>query len=147
MTDNKKTVLVSGGFDPVHIGHVRMFKDAKKLGEHLIVLVNNDNWLELKKGFAFMPENERKEIIEAFNCVDEVHLTSHEKGTKDLSICKDLAILKPDIFANGGDRKSDNIPEYEVCENLGIQMIFNVGGGKIQSSSDLVENSKEHQNT
>jgi cytidyltransferase-like protein len=133
-------VAVSGGFDPVHIGHVRMFQEAKNLGDYLVVIVNNDNWLQLKKGFSFMSQQERKEIIEAFECVDEVMLTFHEPGTTDMSVCKELAFLKPDIFANGGDRKADNIPEYEVCERLGIQMVFNIGhGGKVQSSSDLVK--------
>jgi D-beta-D-heptose 7-phosphate kinase/D-beta-D-heptose 1-phosphate adenosyltransferase len=59
---NHKIVMVSGGFDPVHIGHVRMFKEAKKLGDKLVVVVNNDNWLKLKKGYAFMPEEERKKL-------------------------------------------------------------------------------------
>lgn len=137
-------VAVSGGFDPVHIGHVRMFQEAKKLGDYLIVIANNDNWLKLKKGYAFMPEEERKEIIEAFGCVDEVVLTFHEPGTTDMSVCKELEAIKPDIFANGGDRKADNIPEYEVCERLGIKMEFNVGhGGKVQSSSDLVKRARE----
>ena len=137
---NKKTVLVSGGFDPVHIGHVRLFNEAKKLGDYLIVLVNNDNWLKLKKGQAFMPEEERKEIIEALKPVDEVRLTHHEPGTKDMSVCKDLELIKPDIFANGGDRHAGNIPEYELCEKLGIQMVFNVGhGGKVRSSSELLK--------
>src|ERR1035437_946688 len=93
----KKIVMVSGGFDPVHIGHVRMFEEAKKLGDELVVLLNNDNWLKLKKGYVFMPEHERKEIIEAFSVVDRVILSSHEKDTKDISICKDLLALRPHI--------------------------------------------------
>ena len=133
-----KTVLVSGGFDPVHIGHVRLFEDAKKLGDKLIVLINNENWIKLKKGKSFMPEEERREIVEAFGCVDEAILTLHKEGTQDMSICEDLKQIKPDIFANGGDRKDDNIPEYAICKELGIEMIFNVGGGKVQSSSDLI---------
>lgn len=140
-SNKKKTVVaVSGGFDPVHIGHVRMFNEAKKLGDELVVVLNNDNWLELKKGFAFMPHDERKEVIEAFQSVDRVILTFHEPGTEDMSVCRELEHLKPDIFANGGDRKEDNIPEYQVCERLGIKMIFNVGqGGKVQSSSWLIK--------
>src|SRR3989344_2872878 len=81
-----KVVMVSGGFDPVHIGHVRMFKEAKKLGDELVVYINNDNWLKLKKGYVFMPEHERKEIIEAFDMVDRVILSNHEKNTKDISV-------------------------------------------------------------
>ncbi|MDE1924755.1 MAG: adenylyltransferase/cytidyltransferase family protein [Patescibacteria group bacterium] len=136
----KKVVAVSGGFDPVHIGHVRMFQEAKKLGDELVVILNNDTWLVLKKGFSFMPEHERREVIEAFAAVDKVILTSHEPGGADMSVCRELEILKPDVFANGGDRKEDNIPEYALCERLGIQMAFNVGaGGKVQSSSWLIE--------
>jgi cytidyltransferase-like protein len=145
---NKKQIVVavSGGFDPVHIGHVRMFNEAKKLGDYLVVIANNDNWLKLKKGFAFMPEEERKEIIEAFKSVDEVMLTLHEPNCTDISVCRELEILKPDIFANGGDRKPDGtpVPEVALCERLGIKMIYNVGqGGKVQSSSDLVKRAKE----
>ena len=96
----KKVVMVSGGFDPVHIGHVRMFEEAKKLGDELVVLLNNDNWLKLKKGYVFMPENERKEIIEAFKAVNRVILTSHEENTEDISISKDLLAIRPHIFTN-----------------------------------------------
>lgn len=133
-------VAVSGGFDPIHIGHVRMFNEARKLGDKLVVILNNDNWLNKKKGFHFMPETERKEIIEGMRAVDKVMLTGHPKVPEDMSVCRELEILKPDIFANGGDRKTDNVPEYEICKRLGIRMEFNVGrGGKVQSSSKLVE--------
>lgn len=136
--------MVSGGFDPVHIGHVRMFNEARALGDRLVVILNNDNWLMLKKGFAFMPEAERKEVIEAFRTVDEVVLTKHEAGTTDMSICKALEDLRPDIFANGGDRKLENIPEVATCEAIGCEMVFNVGrGGKVQSSSELAKKIRE----
>ncbi len=142
--DKKKTVVVSGGFDPVHIGHVRMFNEARALGDRLVVVLNNDNWLMAKKGFVFMPEAERKEVIEAFRAVDEVVLTKHEVGTADMSICKALEEVRPDIFANGGDRKLDNIPEVATCEAIGCEMVFNVGrGGKVQSSSELAKKIKE----
>jgi D-beta-D-heptose 7-phosphate kinase/D-beta-D-heptose 1-phosphate adenosyltransferase len=91
----KKIVMVSGGFDPVHIGHVRMFKEAKKLGDELVVYINNDNWLRAKKGFVFMPEHERKEIIEAFEAVDKVIISDHEENTKDMSVCVGLVKIKP----------------------------------------------------
>lgn len=134
---------MSGGFDPVHIGHVRMFAEARRLGDELVVILNNDHWLRFKKGFAFMPEHERKEVLEAFENVDRVVLTTHEPDTIDISICRELEALRPDIFANGGDRKGDNIPEYALCKQLGIAMVFNVGqGGKVQSSSSLVKNFK-----
>lgn len=138
-----RTVLVSGGFDPVHIGHVRMFIEAKGLGDRLVVLVNNDNWLQTKKGFVFMPEAERVEIIRAFRCVDEVVLTTHYPADPDRSVCRDLERIHPDVFANGGDRRGmADIPEAAVCERLGITMVFNVGhGGKVQSSSWLTKRS------
>lgn len=144
-----RTVAVSGGFDPVHIGHVRMFNEAKALGDRLIVIINNDHWLRQKKGFVFMPEAERKEIIEAFRAVDEVVLSGHGPHPTDMSVADDLRAIAPDVFANGGDRKADQVDlppkEYVVCEELGIEMVFNVGrGGKVQSSSDLVKAAKEN---
>lgn len=141
MSKIKKTVLVSGGFDPVHIGHLRMFEEAKKLGHKLIVILNNDNFLLQKKGFIFMKETERKEIIEGFSVVDEVFISIDE----DLTVCESIEYLAKSqevhIFANGGDRKNKNdIPEFSVCNSYGIEMHFDIGGGKIQSSSDLVKN-------
>jgi len=144
---NKKVVMVSGGFDPVHIGHVRLFNEAKKLGDELVVVINNDNWLKLKKGYVFMPEHERKEIIEAFQAVDRVLLSSHTKNTKDISISKDILALRPHIFAKGGDRHTGNIPTPEVlvCDSIGCTIVNDVGrGGKVQSSSDLVKKTINH---
>ena len=134
-------VAVSGGFDPIHIGHVRMFDEAKTLGDKLIVILNNDNWLKKKKGYSFMPEAERKEVIAALKSVDEVYITEHSEDTEDMSVCDALRVVRPDIFVNGGDRKHDNIPEVSVCEEIGTQMVFGIGhGGKIQSSSWLLAN-------
>lgn len=132
-------VAVSGGFDPTHVGHARLFLEAKKLGDKLIVILNNDNWLVKKKGYVFMPQHERKELLEHFASVDKVILTSHGKDTSDMSVCRELKKIKPDIFANGGDRKLDNIPEAEICRQIGCKMIFSLGrGGKVQSSSWLL---------
>ena len=136
----KKTVVaVSGGMDPIHVGHIRMFQKAKSLGDELVVILNNDNWLKKKKGFVFMPEKERKEIIEALTSVDRVVLTGHKKNPTDMSVCAELKKIKPDIFANGGDRTRKNIPEVAVCEEIGCKMVFGIGdGGKVQSSSWLL---------
>ena len=140
---NKIVVTVSGGFDPLHIGHVRYFQAAKELGDKLVVILNNDNWLLAKKGLVFMPERERKEIIEALVGVDRVVLTGHRLRTKDFSVSQALEKLRPDIFANGGDRTKKNIPEVEICDKIGCRMVFNVGkGGKIQSSSWLLAKHK-----
>ena len=127
------TVTVSGGFDPIHVGHLRMFKDAARFGS-LIVILNSDEWLIRKKGYIFMTFEERKEIIEAFGCVAQVS----EVDDTDLTVCEALERLRPTFFANGGDRKSENVPEVELCNKLGINLLWNVGGEKIQSSSDLV---------
>src|SRR3989344_8382263 len=138
----KVVVAVSGGFDPLHIGHVRYFEEAKKLGDELVVILNNDNWLRVKKGFVFMPQHERKEVLEALSMVDRVVLTSHTAKTDDMSVCDALKKVKPHVFANGGDRTKKNIPEIPVCEAIGTKMIFSVGrGGKMQSSSWLIANS------
>jgi len=142
----KKVVMVSGGFDPVHIGHVRLFNEAKKLGDELVVYINNDNWLKLKKGYVFMPEHERKEIIESFEAVDRVILSNHKKGTKDISVTEGLRFIRPHIFAKGGDRHTGNIPTPEilVCNEIGCQIINDVGrGGKVQSSSELVKKAQK----
>jgi D-beta-D-heptose 7-phosphate kinase/D-beta-D-heptose 1-phosphate adenosyltransferase len=135
----EKVVIISGGFDPIHIGHIRLIKEAKKLGDKLIVILNNDNWLKKKKGYIFMGQEERKEILESIEGVDEVVITSHRSGTKDLSVSKDILKIKPDIFANGGDKTPTTIPEASVCKKIGCEMVFNVGqGGKVQSSSKLL---------
>ena len=146
---NKKglVVAVSGGFDPIHIGHVRMIREAKDIAGpdgKLVVIVNNDHWLRRKKGFVFMPEIERKEVIQHILGVDEVMMTLHKRNTKDMSVCEELRKLKPDIFANGGDRTKKNIPELELEKEFNMKMIFGVGkGGKIQSSSLLVKKAKK----
>lgn len=140
----KKIVAVSGGFDPIHVGHVRMILEAKALGDELVVILNNDNWLKKKKGCAFMPEDQRKEIIEAIRGVDRVVLTKHTSNDGDRSVCDALREIHPDIFANGGDRFSDNIPEAVLCRELGIETVFNVGaGGKMQSSSWLTATDRD----
>lgn len=144
MKDNKQNkivVAVSGGFDPIHPGHIRMFQEAKKLGDKLIVILNNDNWLRKKKGYVFMSEQERIEIIQAIKWVDQVILSKHQPNPEDMSVCDELQMVKPDIFANGGDRTSNNIPEISICNIISCEMVFNIGfGGKIQSSSSLVAN-------
>ncbi|MFH0873956.1 MAG: adenylyltransferase/cytidyltransferase family protein [Candidatus Komeilibacteria bacterium] len=133
-------VAVSGGFDPLHAGHVRMFNTAKKLGDKLVVILNNDNWLRAKKGYNFMSQSERKEIIGSLKSVDQVVISRHPKKPRDMSVCKELELVKPNIFANGGDRKLNNVPEVATCRKIGCQMVFNIGpGGKMQSSSWLLE--------
>jgi len=142
MLEEQKPVIVavSGGFDPIHIGHVRMIQEAAKLGDELVVIINNDHWLRKKKGFVFMPQEERKEIIEAIRGVSRVVFTEHEPDCTDMSVNHVLQAVRPHIFGNGGDRKPDDVPVPEVilCTELGIDMVYNLGvGGKVQSSSTL----------
>lgn len=141
MKDKKEIVVaVSGGFDPIHVGHVRLFQEAKKHGDKLIVILNNDNWLKKKKGYSFMSEDERAELIEALDCVDSVVITEHPEDPDYMHVGFTLAKVRPDIFANGGDRTKKNIPEIPVCKEIGCEMIFGMGiGGKIQSSSWLLD--------
>ena len=139
----KIIVAVSGGFDPIHIGHVRLFQEAKTMGDELVVILNNDNWLFKKKGYVFMPEKEREEIIKAIAGVDRVVLTSHPKNPKDMSVRAELKKIRPRVFANGGDRTRRNIPELAAAKEIGCRFVFNVGkGGKVQSSSLLVASTR-----
>ncbi|MBU1348866.1 adenylyltransferase/cytidyltransferase family protein [Patescibacteria group bacterium] len=138
MAQDPVIVVVSGGFDPVHVGHVRMIREAAALGDELVVILNNDHWLRRKKGHVFMCERERKEVIEAIVGVSRVVLTSHGPDCEDMSVCETLREVRPHVFANGGDRKPGNVPEDVVCAELGIRMTYGVGhGGKVQSSSWL----------
>ncbi len=131
-----KVVAVAGGFDPIHIGHIRHLQEAKKLGDRLIVMLASDEAMVTKKGRPFMPFSERKEILEAIGCVDEVIA----RVDKDETVSETLRHVKPHIFAKGGDRIPGNMPESEiaVCALEGIEIVYGVGGGeKVQSSSQL----------
>jgi len=126
-------IAVSGGFDPLHVGHVRYILGAAEYGD-VHVFLNSDKWLLAKKGFVFMNFTDRKEIILALRGV----ITVSEAGDDDGTVCLSLVKHKPKFFAKGGDRTLDNTPERKICEELGIRVIYGVGGGKIESSSDLV---------
>lgn len=144
-----KIVIVSGGFDPVHGGHIDYLEEAKKLGDELWVILNTDEFLGRKKGYIFMAFEERRRVLKALKCVDKVI----ESIDFDQTVCRTLRYIKAlrsgdhsyflnddsCIFAKGGDRTIENIPEVEICKELGIKMVFGVGGGKSQSSSLLVE--------
>ena len=138
----KPLIAVSGGFDPVHIGHVRMIQDAARYGD-VIVIINSDDWLMRKKGYVFMPWQERAEIMGNIKGVTIVTAVNDKDGT----VCEALRRHKPDAFANGGDRKKNNTPEMKVCDELGIQMLWGIGGAdKPQSSSWLVNKAMEQLN-
>ena len=139
MSENK-IVCISGYFDPVHIGHIEYMENAKKLGNELVVIVNNDHQASLKKGKAFMPDKERLKIIESLRVVDKVVLSIDT----DRTVRETLRSIypKPHVFANGGDQTNQSIPEAPVCEELGISLVDGLGD-KIQSSSWLIKKTKE----
>ena len=127
-----KIVATSGYFDPLHVGHLECLKLARELGDKLIVIINNDLQAKLKKGKSFMSQEDRMKIVGALACVDEVFLSID----KDKTQCESLKYLKPNIFAKGGDRMTDEIPEAKVCSDLGIKIIDGLGE-KIRSSSSM----------
>ena len=127
-----KVVAVSGGFDPLHKGHIEHLREARKLGDKLVVILNKDQFLLKKKGSVFMPYEDRREILRSLGFVDDVIPCIDE----DETVCRTLKQLKPNIFAKGGDRFSDEIPEAKICRELGIRIIDNLGK-KLQSSSNL----------
>ena len=129
---NKIRVAVSGYFDPIHVGHLEYLRMAKELGDSLVVIVNNNHQCKLKKGKHFMDENDRVEIVKALRFVDEVFLSVD----KDRTVCKSLEEIKPDVFANGGDRATSEVPETLVCKKFNIKMVDGLGD-KIRSSSSL----------
>jgi cytidyltransferase-like protein len=139
-----KVVITSGYFNPIHVGHINLFREAKKLGDILVVIVNNDEQVKIKGSTPFMPEQERVEIIKAIKHVDEVLLSIDKDATQGESL-KFVAkkYSSAELFcAKGGDRNSGNIPESEIkaCSEFNIKIINNVGGGKVQSSSWLLKN-------
>ena len=137
------TVCVSGYFTVLHKGHIKLFEEARKLGDKLVVIINNNDQQINKKGKLIHDTEDIKYIIENLRMVDEAVVSID----KDKSQCETLRMLKPDIFANGGDRdvkdsedKSSSLnPEADLCNELGIKMEFNVGGEKVTSSSDILK--------
>jgi cytidyltransferase-like protein len=130
---------VSGYFDPIHIGHIEYFKMSKCVADKLMVIVNNDEQAVLKKGRAFMPVDERIKIIQELKCVDYVV----KSVDTDRTVCQTLesVIPRPTFFCNGGDQNNNSIPEADICNKLGIQLLDGFGE-KIQSSSWLVKGHK-----
>ena len=126
-----KIVAVSGYFDPFHVGHLDYFEMAKGLGGYLIVIVNSDHQARQKYGEPQMSEADRVRLIGALEIVDKAVLSIDD----DMTQCETLSVLKPDIFANGGDRHLDDIPEVAVCIEHGIELVDGLGE-KIRSSSD-----------
>lgn len=135
-----KIVVVSGGFDPIHSGHIEYFKSAKELGDRLVVALNSDSWLEKKKGKFFMPFSERYSIVSSINYVDEVIDFNDDHMGSCIDALEKIKKQYPydDIyFANGGDRNYQNIPEMSV---KGINFLFSIGGDDKKNSSSWILN-------
>ena len=133
-----KLIVVSGGFDPLHSGHIAYFKAARKYGDKLIVALNSDQWLEDKKGKAFMPFIERNEIISNLSCVDEVINFDDDSYGSAINALNKVKKMYPNdqiFFANGGDRNESNIPEMSVG---GVEFLFGVGGNDKKNSSSWI---------
>ena len=132
----EKVVMVGGGFDPLHLGHLMKLKSAKALGDKLVVALDGDEYLIKKKGKVFMPAEDRFMIMKELKCVDEVIMIG--KG----SIADAILQIKPDIYAHGGYKDSIGTlvkEEVEACKKVGTEIVFNVGGAKIRSSSELLK--------
>ena len=129
-------VVASGYFDPLHAGHIEYLERAKKLGDTLIVIVNNDHQASLKKGRSFMKIKDRIRVVRALKCVD----VAVEAVDTDRTVCKTLSMLHPDIFTNGGDQTNQSIPESTICGEMHISLVDGLGE-KIQSSSNIIKSS------
>lgn len=135
-----KIVIVSGGFDPIHSGHIEYFKSAKSFGDKLIVALNSDDWLEKKKGKFFMPFEERKSIVSSIVYVDDVIGFEDDLKGSCINAIEDIKKNYPNdeiFFANGGDRNKKNIPEMSV---EGVNFLFSVGGNNKKNSSSWILN-------
>jgi D-beta-D-heptose 7-phosphate kinase/D-beta-D-heptose 1-phosphate adenosyltransferase len=137
--------MTSGGFDPLHVGHVRCILEtgemADKDGGYVVIVVNGDGFLERKKGKPFMRAQERAEIIAGLRGVDAVIIWDDGSQT----VIGAIAALKPTYFTKGGDRAApEDIPEWDICQEVGCKVTFNVGGGKVQSSSWLIEEAEKN---
>ena len=127
-------VMVSGGFDPVHRGHIRLFRAAAKYGQ-IIVALNSDEWLMRKKGYVVMPWIDRMDVLIDYRYIKSVVAFDDSDGT----VCDAIRKYVPDYFANGGDRITADPKEHAVCVEHGIKELFGVGGGKVNSSSEIVK--------
>ena len=136
-----KVVLVTGGFDPLHSGHLQYFKEAKKLGDVLHVGLNSDEWLSRKKGRPFMPFSERVTILEALEVVDKVISFDDTDDSACGAIYKTMATNAnvEIVFANGGDRNNENTPEYKIYGGMnGISFAYGIGGSNKKNSSSWI---------
>lgn len=144
-----RVVVISGFFNPIHCGHIDYIRAAASLGDKLVVIVNNDKQVRLKGTVPFMSEEDRLKIVSNIKGVDSAVISVDKDGTVCQSVREEYYKHYNDyfftsmVFANGGDRKEGGIPESVLEEEIGVSMIYNVGGEKTESSSDLISRVKE----
>ena len=140
----RKIVLCTGGFDPIHSGHIKYLQEARNLGDMLVVGINSNAWLERKKGYAFMSSDDRITILQNLKMVSHCILFNDDNGTA-LEAINNVKMMYPNdhiIFANGGDRDSlDALPERSAKD---VEFVFGVGGIKTRSSSEILANWTKH---
>ena len=137
-----RIIICSGYANPLHSGHIQYLEEASRLGDRLVMIVNSDRQVEIKGSTPFMDQEERLKIVQALRCVDLAVVSKSKDGT----VCSDLTLIRllkneedTLVFAKGGDRIKGNVPEEEICEKLGIEIVYGVGGEKTTSSSQLLE--------
>lgn len=135
MGTENQTIALSGGFDIIHPGHIRMIKGAQNFGR-VIILLNSDEWILKKRGIVMMPWHERKEILLSIKGIETVERVNDTDGT----VCEALKRLRPNVFGNGGLRVDRNTPERQLCNDLGIVCVWGLGGGERDAySNDILE--------
>jgi cytidyltransferase-like protein len=145
-----KVVVISGYFNPLHVGHIDYISSAKSLGDTLVVIINSDDQVKIKGSVPFMNQNDRFRIISNLKDVDYTFASNDEDGTVCVSLLNVYYLFKDSegfegmVFANGGDRKEGGIAEEDECKRLGIELAYNIGGGKTRSSSNLIKEAQEN---
>ena len=140
-----RVAAISGFFNPLHIGHIDYISSARNLGDFLIVIVNSDDQVKIKGSVPFMSQDERLKIVTNIKGVDRAVISIDKDGTVCETLRQEYKRLENDpffdemIFCNGGDRKEGGVPEDVLTQELGVRMVYNVGGGKTQSSSSLLQ--------
>ena len=137
-------LVLSGGFDPLHVGHIRMIQQARDMAALVVVGVNSDDWLMRNKGRVYMKFEERREIVASIRGVTSA-VGFDDGDDTAVALIKMVCRLSPGAqiaFGNGGDRTSTNVPEVEICGELGVDLVWGVGGNKVESSSGVIENAE-----
>ena len=138
-------MILSGGFDPLHVGHIRMIQHARDMAALVVVGINSDEWLQRSRGRVLTPFDDRCEIVASIRGVTSAVGFDDERRHARCRLIKMVCRLSPGAkiaFGNGGDRTSTNVPEVEICQELGVDLVWGVGGSKVESSSGIIESAE-----